>query len=147
MRFRVSLIVVAFGFSLAAPAVAQRVNATPLRWNPYRDMGGSCVYGAKGEVIHSPEGTVCPDKQKKPVSNTGTGDSPLVSLPPALRTEAEALLTDHDHIAVELERLRRAIATERKKKALAEVDRVIAELTRHHDREDKFLRSIAPRQE
>ncbi len=146
MQFRSSLVVVAFGLLLATPSIAQKVNATPLKWNPYRDMGGSCVYGAKGEVIHAPEGTVCPDKQKKPATNTGTPDSPLVSLPPALRTEAEALLTDHNHIATELERLRRAIATERKKKALAEVDRVIEELTRHHDREDKFLRSIAPKE-
>jgi len=146
MRFRSALIFIVFGLLFATPSIAQKVNATPLKWNPYRDMGGSCVYGAKGEVIHAPEGTVCPDKQKKPTSNTGRPDSPLVSLPPALRTEAEALLTDHNHIATELERLRRAIATERKKKALAEVDRVIAELTRHHDREDKFLRSIAPKE-
>ena len=114
MQFRSSLVVVAFGLLLATPSIAQKVNATPLKWNPYRDMGGSCVYGAKGEVIHAPEGTVCPDKQKKPATNTGTPDSPLVSLPPALRTEAEALLTDHNHIATELERLRRAIATEGK---------------------------------
>ena len=60
---------------------------------------------------------------------------------------SQSLLADHNHIAEELARLRRAIATEGKKRALVAADRVIEELTRHHAREEKFLLSLAPREE
>lgn len=147
MRFQTIPIVFVLVFFFAAPSIAQRVQAQPLRWNPYRDMGGSCVYGAKGEILHQPEGVTCKDRNAAAAHNPAVAKPTLVSLPTALRSEAESLLTDHDHIAIELARLRTAIATERKKKALLAADRVIKELMEHLSREAEFFRTIAPPQE
>lgn len=147
MRFTVSLFVLGLVFLASAPSSAQRVQSQPLKWNPYRDMGGSCVYGAKGEILHQPEGVTCRDRKSTVPLNSASDESTLVSLPPALRTEAESLLADHDHIAVELARLRTAIEKKRKKDALRSADQVIKELTKHLSREAEFFRMIAPPQE
>lgn len=136
-----------FLIMFATPSIAQKVQAQPLRWNPYRDIGGSCVYGGAGELLYAPKGSDCKDRRDNPGSKTEALESEFPSLPPALRTEAESLLADHAHIAEELARLRRSIATEKKKNVLLAADRVIDELTRHHAREEKFIRSISPRQE
>jgi len=134
-----------FVFIVATPSIAQKVQAQPLKWNPYRDMGGSCVYGGAGELLFAPKGADCKDRRDMPSPKSEVPESNFVSLPPALRTEAELLLADHIHIAEELARLRRSIATEKKKNVLVATDRVIEELTRHHAREEKFIRSISPR--
>lgn len=147
MRRIESLIVVAIALLFATPSIAQKIQERPLQGNPYRDVGGSCVYGATGEVLYSPKGAVCKDRREDLDPSDMTPEARLASLPPALRNEAQSLLADHNHIAEELARLRRAIATEGKKRALVAADRVIEELTRHHAREEKFLLSLAPREE
>lgn len=149
MRVNASLFSFALIVLFATPSIAQKVNATPLKWNPYRDMGGSCVYGAKNELVYAPEGSDCKARRDAPKSKAPEPEpktSDLVSLPTDLRGEAESLLDEHTHIAKELAQLRRSIATEEKKYVLGAADRVIEELTRHYAREEQFIRSIVPRQ-
>lgn len=149
MRFSASLLSFVLVVLFATPSIAQKVNATPLKWNPYRDQGGSCVYGANNELLHAPKGSDCKERRDVPTSKAPEPEpntSNLVSLPTDLRGEAESLLNEHTHIAKELAELRRSIATEEKKYVLGAADRVIEELARHYAREEKLLRSIAPRQ-
>lgn len=147
MRFNSSIILFILVVMIATPAIAQKVQAQPLKWNPYRDIGGSCVYGGAGELLYAPKGSDCKERRDAPNSTALAPEPNLVSLPPGLRSEAESLLADHTHIAEELTRLRHAIATEKKKKVLLAAEHVIEALTRHHAREEKLLRSIALRQE
>lgn len=138
--------VVAVSFALVLltnPSDAQKVNSSPLKWNSYRDIGGSCVYGANGELVYAPAGRACRDRRQHLGNTPVTPESQLVDMPPALRGEAEALMGDHAHIATEFVELRQLIAVADKVGAIAKADEVIAELTKHQAREEKFFRSIS----
>jgi hypothetical protein len=64
-------------------------------------------------------------------------------LPPSYKAEASGLVTDHVHIADELDELREAIARNQKENALAISDKLIAELREHLTREEGFIDKLA----
>lgn len=128
------------------PAVlAQKETNASLRSNPYRDIGGSCVYGKQREVLFAPKGSNCPDQTDhlSQARKAATPRDPFPSLPPAYKAEAGGLVSDHVHIAGELDELRQAIARNQKENALAIADKLIAELREHLTREEGFIDKLA----
>lgn len=116
-----------------------------LQGNPRRDLGGSCVYDQSGKVVFAPEGKYCPDGSDH-LSNPSDADSPVVAgYPPELREELRRLLSDHDHLAVEVGRLREAIESGNRRVGLEAADKIRSELTAHRAREERFFEKMAPR--
>lgn len=138
----------ALGFAgfllLASSAVAQRETQAPVRANPYRDIGGSCVYGKQGEVLFAPRGARCADRTDHlDATRSASTTDRFPGLPPAFRGEANGLVTDHGHIANELDELRRAIARGKQEDALAISDELVGELREHLAREERFIGKLA----
>lgn len=131
--------------AIATSSSSQTVSKTTLRENPYRNVGGSCVYGAHGDVLFAPKGSNCPDRktQAPEPSAKGSTSSAAESLPAGVRGEANAILNDHDHIAAEIVLLRQAIAGGEREAALGSVEHVIAELTHHLALEEQLLDAVA----
>lgn len=131
--------------AFAPAALAQRENPASLRSNPYRDIGGSCVYGKQGEVLFAPKGSNCPDQSDhlSQARKAATPQDPFPGLPPAYKAEADGLVSDHVHIADELDELRQAIARNQKESALAIADKLIGELREHLTREEGFIDKLA----
>lgn len=140
-----SMLALAATLAVATPSLGQRETSRSLRSNPYRDIGGSCVYGKQGEVLYAPKGAQCADKTdhlstaRKDAAATGR----FQDLPPAFRPEASGLVADHSHIADELLELRQAIARNQKEGALAIADKLAGELNDHLTREERFLEKLA----
>jgi hypothetical protein len=146
LRRRIAAIVSACGLGLvlAGPSPGQTVTKTPLRDNPYRDVGGSCIYGKRGEVLFAPKGAKCTDGTNHSAEAGAKGLTLLgEDLPPALRDEARAMIQKHDHIAAEIARLRQAIASGNRETTLEAIDHLIAELTQHLAQEEQFVESVA----
>ena len=143
LRNTVLLVATALG-ALVLPALAQQVREQPLQANPYRDIGGSCVYGRNGELLHSPKGSRCAVQEEvaPPAAAAGTAGR-FGGLPPALRTEANALVDSHTHVADHLVELRRAIVLNDKTKAIATSDEVAKELIEHLAREQALFEKLA----
>lgn len=132
-------------FALVPAALAQRETPSSVRSNPYRDIGGSCVYGKQGEVLFAPKGSNCPDQSDhlSQARKAATPQDPFPSLPPAYKAEASGLVADHVHIAGELDELRQAIARNQKENALAIADKLVGELREHLTREEGFIDKLA----
>ena len=113
---------------IAVPVLAQQESMGVLKGNPYRDVGGSCVYGGKGELLHAPKGVSCPTREDAPGGRASRTADEFAGLPPELRSEANALISSHKHIADHLVELRRAIATndETKGLTLEEIETVLS---------------------
>jgi hypothetical protein len=137
-RFYYAITIVALLVPTTSPA--QKETSRSLRSNPYRDIGGSCVYGKQGEVLYAPKGAQCPERTEHLAAPAPQGR--FSGLPPAYQPEAGQLVADHDHIAEELARLRQAIARNQKEGALQMADKLIAELTQHLQREESFLEKL-----
>lgn len=139
----------ALGFAalvaFAGPSFAQKETQSTLRSNPYRDIGGSCVYGKQGEVLFAPKGGHCPDRTDhlSAARKATTTADPFPGLPPAYQTEARGLVSDHSHIADELDQLRQAIARSQKEDALAIADKLVGEMREHLAREEDFIGKLA----
>lgn len=131
--------------AMAVPALAQRETPPTLRSNPYRDIGGSCVYGKQGEVLYAPKGADCPDRTNHlgAAQSASTSKTRFQELPPAYRAEANGLVSDHEHIATELGELRQAIARNQREQAMTLADKLVAELREHLTREEGFLDKLA----
>jgi len=133
-------------FLASAPAsVAQKETQTSVRSNPYRDVGGSCVYGKQGEVLFAPKGANCTDRSDhlSQERKDALPQDAFPDLPPSYKAEASGLVTDHVHIASELDELRQAIARNQKENALAIADKLVAELREHLTREEGFIARLA----
>lgn len=129
--------------ALALPALAQQVREQPLKGNPYRDGGGSCVYGRNGELLHAPKGTRCPSREEAPGASAPDPSEQFAGLPPALRAEASALVGSHAHVADDLVELRRTVAMNDTAKALELSDEVAKELVEHLAREQAPFEKLA----
>lgn len=128
---------------LAAPSNGQRETQTPLKSNPYRDIGGSCVLGKGGEVLYAPKGKACADRRDHlSVARPPAPETRFAGLPGNLGKEAESLVRDHSHIADELSAMRAAIAANKRSKAIELSEKVVAELTDHLAREERFLDTL-----
>lgn len=133
-------------FLVGVPTVSLGQSREPvLRGNPYRDAGGSCVYDKSGKVVFAPDGKHCPDGSNH-LSKPSDADSPvLAGYPPALREELRTLLSDHDHLAVEVTRLREAVDSGKRLVAIEAAEKIRSELTGHRAREERFFEKAAPR--
>ena len=129
--------------ALTASALAQAVTETPLRGNPYRQVGGSCVYWRNGELLNQPKGVVCPTQEKAPGASAQDSSEKFKGLPPQLRAEANALVASHDHVAEHLIELRRAVALNDKTTAIAISDEIAKELIYHLAREQALFEKVA----
>lgn len=143
-RARLTTILATFGIvAVALPAFSQQVREQILKANPYRDFGGSCVYGRNGELLHQPKGASCPSKEEAPGAAAPGASDPFAGLPPALRSEANALVASHDHVAGHLVELRRAAALNAKASVLALSDEMAKELIDHLAREQTLFEKLA----
>ena len=117
-------------FLAGVPTVSFGETREPvLRGNPKRDAGGSCVYDKSGRVVFAPDGKRCPDGSNH-LSKPSDADSPvLAGYPPELREELRALLSDHDHLAVEVARLREAVDSGKRLVAIEAAEKIRSELT------------------
>lgn len=130
--------------AIALPAVAQRVRQPVIKENPYRDMGGSCVVGTRGEVLYAPPGADCGARQETAAEEAKTVPSNRPrSSSLALRKEMLELREDHAHMAKELREIRLAIALDRKADALQASDHLVQELTEHLAREDRLFEALS----
>ena len=130
--------------ALPNPTRAQQVQDRPIRSNPYRDVGGSVVYGRSGELVHEPAGDRCATRQQEaPGSSSAASSERFAGLPPAFRTEAMALVESHAHVADDIAELRRAVVEGDKAAALEIADKVVKELVEHLAREDRFFERMA----
>ena len=128
----------------ALPSAAQQVKERVLQGNPYRQIGGSCVYGRNGELLHAPKGAKCASREDEaPGANAAQASERFAGLPPALRAEANALMESHAHVADDLAELRRAVAQGEKAKALGLSDEVVKELLAHMNREQALYEKLA----
>ncbi len=142
-RIILSILSAGLVFGFATEALAQKVRQPALRGNPKRDIGGSCVYSRDGKVVFAPNGKHCPDGSDH-LSKPTQADSPVVAAyPPAMRRELAELLGDHDHISLEITRLRKAVESRNQDVALDAVDRIRAEVTDHRAREERFFEKLA----
>jgi len=141
---RIGLSMVSMVLVATLPAAAQKVRDPTLRGNPYRNIGGSCVYGGNGELLYAPRGAVCPDRQRRdPEASMAPAPAGSSEMAPALRAEMSALLEAHSHVAAELEKLRRAIAEGRKDDALEATSHVVRELSEQRAREARLFEALS----
>ena len=83
---RLLVTVTAIALGIALPALTQKVLEPALRGNPYRDIGGSCVYGRQGELLFAPKGARCTSRQEAAPEETETVPSGRFNgLSPTLR--------------------------------------------------------------
>jgi len=129
----------AAAIAIAATSFGQQVRQVPLRENPYRNPGGSCLYGADGRVVHAPNGVYCPDKTDQ--SKSSRSSTSLDTISASKRDAVEKLLGDHEHISRELVRLRKAIGSDDKSVALELTDHITTRLRDHRLREERFMES------
>jgi len=132
--------------ALASPALAQTVRDTVIQENPSRTPGGSCMYGGDGKLIYAPQGAACPETQSPaalaPVSAAPAEQSAAKRLD-ALRREAAAVLSEREHLDVELARLREALTYEDRETTQRIVDEVLRRFERHLEREARLLQPLA----
>ena len=129
----------------ALSAHAQKVREETIVENPYRDVGGSCLYGAHGELLHAPAGARCPKQEQPPASAAPTDAHAVSTAPPpeALRKEALALIDERAHLDVEMARLRDAAVYEDREEALRVTHAALAKLELHLAHEARFLERVA----
>ena len=135
----------AFAFTavaaLAAPSAAQHVREMVLTENPTRDVGGSCIYGGDGKLIHAPRGATCPEMEREPASAAQPGG---VAAPnDDVRAQAAALLAERESLDVELARVREALAYEDREAERRVVDEALRKIARHLEREERLLETLS----
>jgi|GEM_PF-6278132 len=135
-------VVAAMVLGLAPPGLAQRVRDPVLKGNPYRNVGGSCVYGRDGKLVFAPSRARCPAQQGT------TADSPEArsskkSHSPQLRADMRSLLEDHAQVAQKLAELRRAVAKGQKTEALEASEHIARELSEHMVREKRLFEKLS----
>ena len=136
-RRRLTFAILAAVTLWAGPALAQTRA-------PYREAGRACVYGKSGEVLFAPEGATCAiEKPHGSPPVPARSRDLFAGLPAALRTDVDALIATHTHVAEDLEELRRAVAQNDQKRALALSDEMVRELSEHLEREERVFEGLA----
>jgi hypothetical protein len=138
--------------ALAVPALAsaQTVRNRILEENPNRTIGGSCIYGGDGRLIHAPHGVACPENEEPPASiapDAAPAPRPRASAQPAIpqqaRTEIAALLAERERLDVELAHVREAASYEDREAARRVVDESLRKISRHLENEVRVLQPLA----
>jgi hypothetical protein len=130
--------------ALAAQSSAQHVRETTLYENPTRDVGGSCIYGGDGKLLHAPRGAMCPEMEQAPASGAPASEPGRAAAPnDAVRAEAAALLAERERLDVELARVREALAYEDREAARRVVDESLRKIARHLEREARLLQPLS----
>lgn len=144
--WQMTLLTAGFMLLIPNPSEAQQIRSTPLRANPYRDGGGSCVYDRAGKLVHTPRGKECRDRSDHSEDPGLDAFASLVDgFPPAVRADLRKLLGDHAHISEELTRLRQTIEAGERAEALEFADRVETEVAGHRRREEELLSKLSRR--
>ncbi len=125
--------------ALAAPGAAQQVRDRILTENPTRTIGGSCIYGGDGKLIHAPRNAVCPASEEAPAVAPAHAAALRED---GMRTEAAALLAEREHLDVELARVREAFAYEDREAASAAVEAALSKIAQHLEREARLLQEL-----
>lgn len=129
---------------LAAVASGQVVRQTPIRENPYRSPGGSCVYGGKGELLYAPKDAGCPGRQDQmPGRTDGIPVSLLEQLPADTRERLSQFFRTHSHIGDEIVRARKAVESGDRAAALRALDHVLAEVSANKAGAEEILGEIS----
>ena len=132
---------------LSASAAGQVIQQRPLRENPYRSPGGSCVYGGKGELLFAPKGAACPSRQDELQGRTGGVPTPILQkVPPGTRDRVRDFFGTHSHIGDEIVRARRAVEIGDRAAALEALDHVFAEVSANKAGAEDLLREISDQQ-
>ncbi len=140
-RFALALAAAA---ALAASSSAQQTREMILTENPTRDVGGSCIYGGDGKLLHAPRGAMCPEMEQAPVSAAPASQPGRAAAPnDAVRREAASLLAEREHLDVELARVREALAYEDREAERRVVDEVLRKIARHLEREARLLQPLS----
>jgi len=128
----------------SAPA---KVTPRPLRDNPYRNVGGSCVFDRAGKLVHAPKGSNCGSASPAPAApkRPAASETPSSSHDSSGTRGVPRLLADHQHIAEEIGLLRVSIARQDRAASLEAVDRVLDELVAHLEHEEKLFKQLSGR--
>lgn len=134
------------GIGVAVPAASQPVRERILIENPYRNPGGSCIYGQQGQLVYAPVGTACPAKE----TEGGGGGLPTAAvLTPEMGKRMRELFATHPHIADEIVAVRQAVEAGDRARALERIDHVLGEVSANKAAAERVLgemsNSQAPR--
>jgi hypothetical protein len=137
--------------AFAAPALAsaQTVRNKVLEENPNRTIGGSCIYGGDGRLIHAPHGVACREYEEPPASiapDAAQAPRPRAGAQPALpqqaRAELAALLAERERLDVELAHVREAASYEDREAARRVVDESLRKIARHLENEARVIQPL-----
>jgi len=129
---------------LGVAASGQVIQQTPLRENPYRSPGGSCVYGGKGELLYAPKSSSCPGRQDQMQGRTdGIPVTLLEQLPADTRERLRQFFRTHSHIGDEIVRARKAVESGDRAAALRALDHVLAEVSANKAGAEEILGEIS----
>jgi hypothetical protein len=156
--------------ALAGAAHAQKVRETVLMENPSRNVGGSCIYGGDGHLLHAPRGVACPETEEPPASPApdiaaaparsgptaparsgptapARGGPAAHSVAPAaasdgVRSDAAALLAEREQLDVEIVRLRDAVSAEDREAARRASEQALSKIQRHLEHEARVLQIL-----
>jgi len=138
--------------ALAVPALAsaQTVRNKILEENPNRTIGGSCIYGGDGRLIHAPHNVACPENEESPASMAPdaapaprTHAAAQPTIPQHARGEIAALLAERERLDVELAHVREAASYEDREAARRVVDESLRKIARHLENEARVLQPLA----
>ena len=130
--------------ALAASSSAQQTREMVLTENPTRDVGGSCIYGGDGKLIHAPRGAMCSEMEQAPASAARASQPERAAAPnDAVRTEAATLLAGRERLDVELARVREALAYEDREATRRVVEEALRKIARHLEREARLLEALS----
>lgn len=120
---------------LGVPAASQKVIERPLMENPHRTPGGSCIYGARGQLVFSPPGVTCPNHEVK----GARGSEEPGNLTPAMAKSVRDLFATHPHIADEIVAVREAVEAGDRARALKTLDHVLGEVSANKAAAERVL--------
>ncbi len=129
--------------ALAAPGLAQTVRERTLTDNPTRTVGGSCIYGGDGKLIHAPHGAHCAEMEQPPASIAPDAAPAAPAMQTHTRQDIAALLAERERLDVELARVREAFAYEDREAARGVVEEALRKISRHLEHEARVLQPLA----
>ncbi len=148
LRMHFSHLALLAAIALAAPALAQTVRERVITENPNRTVGGSCMYGGDGKLLHAPHGAECPELEQPPASRAEDAAPVARAMPhapamqPRAREEIAALLAERERLDVELARVREAFAYEDREAARGVVEEALRKIARHLEHEARVLQPM-----
>jgi len=122
---------------IAAAATGQKVIERPLRGNPYRDAGGSCIYSGSGRLVFAPRGASCPELQTQ---QEAASSAPLSA---EMERGVRDLLATYPHIADEIVKARNAVSANDHEGALKALDHVLGEVSASKAASERLVEELS----